>query len=114
LEAGDGCSETEQAIHLAGVAAARAGQVIDVWRRRRPVNLFAKLFDDGVERNLVVGRVGFQPGIEAVADRGHGAALSAVPDDRSIGPVRQKVLQRDSELVNERHGDPLPLPDFYY
>src|SRR5437899_755718 len=47
------------------------------------VNLFAELFDNGVKRKLVVVRIGFEPGVEAIADR-RGRAVVTACDDHSI------------------------------
>ena len=69
------------------------------------MNLVTQLVDDRVDRNVVVICVGFQLGVEPVADCRDRAA-TVVGDDHSVGPDRQKVLQRDLELVNERHGPP--------
>ena len=49
----------------------------------RLVNLFAELFDNGVKRKLVVVRIGFEPGVEAIADR-RGRAVVTACDDHSI------------------------------
>jgi hypothetical protein len=56
---------------------------------RLAVDLIAQLLDYGIERQLVVFRVGFELGVEPTADRG-GRAAVPVGDKHPVRVVGQK------------------------